>query len=150
MVQISKKHLDKDIEAEMYKQFWNSLSKLNSPQVVSEFFPDLLTDTEKVMLAKRFTAAILISRGKSASEIKESIHLSFSTIGSVSAWVKYARPKTQEVLKMISNEKDWQAIIDKIDSLFGKLPPAYYSNWSEAGKQKWKNLKSRSARNELR
>ena len=150
MSQISKKRLDKDVESEMFNQFWASLSKIDTPSTASEFFSDLLTKTEKYVLAKRFTCAILLVRGRSASEINKSIHFTYSTIGSVASWVKNARPQTKRILEKISKEKEWEKVFDRVDSLLDKLPPKYGSGWSRVGKEKYKRALQRSARSNLR
>jgi len=150
MPQISKRKLDNNIEEEMFKQFWNSLGQINDFQKSGEFFSDLLTQTEKTMLAKRFTAAVLIIRGKSATEIKNSIYLTYSTIGSVSSWVKNAKPKTRELLTKISNEKNWESILDKIEAILDKIPPKRGTDWSMAGKAKYNRALKRSSRRSLR
>ena len=150
MPQLSKRKLDKNIEQQMFTQFWNSLSGLENPQSASDFFSDLLTNTEKYMLAKRLTCAVLLIRGHSASEINKSIHITYSTIGSVASWVKNAKPKTQNILARISKQKDWQSISDLIESLLDKLPPKYGTNWSIAGKEKHKRALQRSAKSSLR
>jgi uncharacterized protein YerC len=150
MPQVSKRKLDKGLEEEMFRQFWRSLGQINDSQKSAEFFSDLLTETEKTMLAKRFTAAVLITRGKTATEIKNSIHLTYSTVGSVSSWVKNAKPKTQDILTRISSDKNWEEILDRIDTLLDKLPPRYGTNWKDAGKEKYKRTIERSSRNVLR
>ncbi len=150
MPQVSKKRLDKNIESKMFKRFWNSLGQINDSQKSAEFFSDLLTQTEKTMLAKRFTAAVLLIRGRSATEIKNSIYLSYSTIGSVSSWVKNAQPKTHELLVKISNEKNWESILDKIEALLDNLPPKHGTDWSLAGKEKYRRSRERSSRKSLR
>ncbi|MCX6705124.1 MAG: Trp family transcriptional regulator [Candidatus Woesebacteria bacterium] len=150
MSQVSKRKLDKEIENEMFIQFWNSLSKIEGPKSASDFFSDLLTNTEKYMLAKRLTCAILLVRNRSATDIRNSIHITYSTIGSVASWVKNAKPGTQQILIQISKEQSWQKIIDQIDALLDKLPPRYGSDWSQAGKKKYEQAIKRSARNNLR
>ncbi len=150
MSKVSRFKLDEDIESAIFKQFWSSIAKINDVSKASEFFSDLLTETEELMLAKRLAAAILLVRGKKATEIKNSIHLTYTTIGSVASWVKNAKPKTKEVLLAFSKEKDWEEIIDTIDALLDKLPPRYGTNWSEAGKAKWKRTTVRSVRRNLR
>ncbi|OGM05365.1 hypothetical protein A2125_02040 [Candidatus Woesebacteria bacterium GWB1_43_5] len=150
MPQISKRKLDKDIEKEIFKQFWNSLARVKDSETASQFYSDLLTETEKVMLAKRFTVSILLIRGKNPSEIKNTIHVTYSTIGSVASWVKNAKPATRKLLTALSNHKEWENILDRIEEVLDKLPPRYGSNWSEAGKEKWKRTKARSTRRALR
>lgn len=128
MARVSKFKIDRHLEQEMFKQFWVSLAKINDPNSSSDFFSDLLSKTEKLMLAKRFTAAILISRNKSATEIHDSIHLSYTTIASVSAWIKNAKPETDKLLKKISKEKNWEEITDKIEDILNKIKPRRHSN----------------------
>lgn len=150
MSQLSKKKLDKFVEQEMFVEFWNILSTIKNSKEASEFFTDLLTDTEKYMLAKRIMCAVLLVRGHYPSEINKTLHITYSTIGSVASWVKNAKPKTQKVLKEISNQKDLEERLDKIDNFLDNLPPRYGTNWSTAGKEKYQNSRKRSARANLR
>lgn len=150
MPQISRRKLDKDIETEMFRQFWASFLSFNDVYRASSFFSDLLTDTERIMLAKRFTIAVLLLRGKRPIEIKETLHVTFSTIGSVGSWLKNAKPETASVLKAIIRDGKWQALLDRVDALLDELPPAYGTNWSLAGKAKWKRKMERASRRVLR
>lgn len=150
MPKVSKHKVDKELESEMFKQLWYSLGKINNSARSSDFFNDFLTESEKIMLAKRFTAAILINRGKSPSEIRESIHLSFSAIGSVSGWIKNAKPKTKDILDKISAEKNWESIIDKVDDILDKLPPKRHSDWKEKYAKKRERTNQRLSRKALR
>lgn len=150
MPQVSKKRLDKDVERGIFQQFWGSIAKVNDPVDAFEFFSDLLTSTEQIMLAKRFTIAILLVRGKTASEIKDSIHVTYSTIGTVAGWLKNAKPKTKKILLSLSTEKNWEAIIDKIESFLDYIPPMPGRDWGEAYKGKFKRRGERFARSELR
>jgi uncharacterized protein YerC len=142
--------LDKNIEKEILKQLWLSISKINSPITASEFVSDILTPTEQLMISKRLACAILLIRDKTPTDIKNSIHITYSTIGTVGAWVKNAKPKTQLILKQFSKEKGWEKILDKIESLLDKLPPRYGSDWKEAGKRKFKRAQKRSVLANLR
>lgn len=150
MPKVSKIKPNKEIENAMLKQFWRSVAKINDTSKASDFFSDLLTETEKKMLSKRLAAAILLVRGKTATEIKNSIHLTYTTIGSVASWVKNAKPKTKDVLLSFSQEKDWEEVVDKIESILDKLPPRYGTNWRESGKIKFQKAKERSNRKSLR
>lgn len=149
MTRVSKRILDKALQEEMFRQFWLSLSILHDAGTVSSFFSDLLSETEEIMLAKRFTIAVLILRRRTFSEIKQTIHVSDSTVGSVNAWLKNAKPRTLKVLKLIIEESRWQRLLDQIDTLLDKIPPRYGTNWSQAGKAKWQRKMERSSRGEL-
>ncbi len=124
MSKVSTFKIDKELENQIVNQFWNFLGKVNNSKTSSEFFSDFLTTSEKIMLSKRFATLILLSRDKTPTEIQNSIHVTFSTIGSVSAWLKNAKPKIRKLLQKISKEKDWEVVFDKIDSLLDRIPPS--------------------------
>jgi uncharacterized protein YerC len=150
MPRVSKIKLDKHLEEEIFKQFWYSLAEINSSIKSSDFFSDLLSETEKIMIAKRFATAILITRNKAASDIHKSIHISFTTISSVSAWVKNAKPETSKLLSKISKEKGWEVVADKIEELLDKISPRRGTDWKQKYKEKRERLNSRLIRNDLR
>jgi len=150
MSQVSKVKLDKELESELYKQFWYSLGKINNSQKSADFFSDILTDTERLMLAKRFAAAILIIRGKSPTEIRSTIRLAYSTIGSISSWIKNAKPATKNILESLSKEKNLDSIFDKIDEILEVIPPRRHSDWKEEYTKRNVERNKRFARKDLR
>ncbi len=150
MPQISKYRLDKTLQEEMFVHFWSSVASLRTTRAVADFFSDLLTHTEEVMLAKRLTIAVLLLRDKRPIDISHALHVSFSTIGRVSSWVNHAKPETKHELERIIKETQWQAFFDKIEELLDKLPPRYGANWSRIGYEKSQRARERSTRASLR
>ena len=150
VTQISKYPLDKQIEQEMFRKFWRSISALREADIVASFFSDFLTKTEELMLAKRFTIAILLLRGRRPKDIKRILHVSNSATGTVGAWLKNAKPKTIATLERVIKESNWESLIDKIDSFVDALPPHYGTNWSRVGKEKFQRKSERSARQTIR
>lgn len=150
MPQISKIKLDKELELELFNQFWNSIGKINTYQKSTDSFSDILTPTEKIMIAKRFAAAILIKHGQSFTDIRNSIHLSYSAIGRISSWVNNARPETNKLLDSISKEKSLDSIFDKVDEILDKIPPRRGSDWKEEYAKRRIETRERYARKALR
>ena len=150
MPRVSRIKLDSNLESQIRGQFWNFLGKVSSTKTSSEFFSDFLTTSEKIMLSKRFATSILLTRGKSPTEIQNSIHVTFSTIGSVSAWLRNANPETQKMLLNISKEKSWEVVFDKVDEILDKIPPRRGSDWNEEYKKKRERINLRSIRKSLR
>jgi len=149
MTRVSKHILDKSLQEEMFRQFWLSLSLLHDSGTVSSFFSDLLSETEEIMLAKRFTVAMLLMRGKRPIDIIGTLHVSNSTISSVNAWLKNAKPRTRQILELIMKESRWQKLLDQVDALLDKIPPQYGSDWRRIGKEKWQRKMVRASRREL-
>ena len=150
MPQTSRYPLDKNTEKEMFDKFWKSVSSLHDVDTVASFFSDFLSDTEELMLAKRFTIAVLLLRGRRPKDIKNSLHVSNSATGAVAAWLKNAKPKTIATLERVIKESNWGEFIDRIESLIDTLPPRYGTNWSRIGRDRWERKIARVARKSLR
>lgn len=150
MPQISRRKLNKDVEKEVFTMFWNSLTKCKTAEDAGSFFSDLLTETEQVMLAKRYAIACLLLRKKTPSQITHILHVSFSTVRSVASWLKNAKPRTQTILEHHLKEEHWSEFIDRIDEIVDLLPPRYGTDWHQAGLEKWERTKKRASRNALR
>lgn len=147
---MSKYPLTKEVEEELFTLFWNSMPSLRTSSAVSGFFSDLLTDTEELMLAKRFAIALLLFQGKKPIEISPAIHVSYSTIRGVSSWVNRATPQTIALLERVVKNQRWQSMVDKLDTVFDMLPPRRGSDWHAAGKEKWQRKQERAGRATLR
>lgn len=150
MPRVSKYLLNKQIQQEMFQKFWYSVSQLKNAEEVASFFTDLLTETEEIMLSKRFLIAVLILKGKRPVDIARNLHVSYSTIGSVYSWVKNAKPRTKAILDKIIKGQNWEELFDRFEELLDKLPPAYRTDWSKAGKDKWDRKMQRASRRSLR
>lgn len=150
MTQVSRYPLDKDIEEEIFRKFWKSISSLRETETVSSFFSDFLTKTEELMLAKRFTIAVLLLRGRKPNDIKNLLHVSNSATGAVGAWLKNAKPKTISTLEKVIKENEWENFLDHIDEFLDSLPPRYGTNWSRVGKEKWLRRVERRVKKSIR
>src|SRR3989344_801225 len=81
MTQVSKFKLDKKTQDTLLKNLLTVISKLNKEDQAKLFLDDLLTRTEKIVLAKRLAIALMLESGKSYEEIKDLLKVSSSTIG---------------------------------------------------------------------
>lgn len=130
MTHISSKKLKKETLNKLYDQFGKALEKSSRKSGVSFFLGDLLTRTEKIMLAKRFAVIYLLAQGLPTSYIAESLRMSYTTITKMS--IKYETGKYSLLLGTLekSNTDIWK-ILEKI--LRAGLPPI-------AGRGRWKFL----------
>jgi len=150
MTQISKYPLDQEIEQEIFHKFWRSVSSLRDSDSVASFFTDFLTDTEEIMLAKRFAIAVLLLRGKRPRDIKKILHVSDTATSTVGAWLKNVKPKTLVTLERVIKESKWEDFIDKIEGAIDSLPPRYGTDWSKVGRERWQRKIDRVSRRSLR
>lgn len=131
MPHVSSKKLKKEILDRLYTEFGKALEKSAQKSRTKFFIGDLLTKTEKIMLAKRFAIIYLLSQDVPVSYIVESLGVSYPTLSRMS--LKYDIGKYSSLLKTLA-EKDktniW-GILEKI--LKAGLPPRY-------GRGRWKFL----------
>lgn len=150
MPQTSKYPLDKEMEKIIFNKFWKSLSALRDAVAVSTFFSDFLSDTEELMLAKRFTIAVLLLRGRRPKDIKDILHVSNSATGAVGAWLKNAKPETLATLERVIKESNWEEFVDNIKAYIDELPPTHGTDWRRIGQERMQRSRTRFARKSLR
>ena len=130
MPHVSSKKLKKGHLQKLYDKFSSALEKSAKKSWAKLFLSDLLTHTEKIMLAKRFAVIYLLSKDVPASYIAETLCMSPATIFRMS--IKYDIGKYSYMLKATKNEnKNIWKIFEKI--LRAGLPP-------RAGRGRWKFL----------
>ena len=67
----------------MYEIFEKTITDLRKAEDVRNFITDLLTPTEKIMLAKRLAIAVLLAKECDYRNISKTLKVSFATINSV-------------------------------------------------------------------
>ena len=130
MPHISSKKLKKETLNRLYNEFGKALEKSVQKSGTKFFIGDLLTKTEKIMLAKRFAIIYLLSQEIPVSYIAESLGVSYPTLSRMS--LKYDIGKYTLLLRTLEKDKaDIWEILEKI--LKAGLPP-------RAGRGRWKFL----------
>lgn len=66
---------------------WTSIAELKSREDVKNFFKDLLSESESIMLARRIMIARYLLEDKSYEEIGEILSAGHSTIANVHRWL---------------------------------------------------------------
>lgn len=135
MPHISRKRLKKEIATELADQFLTFLSLAQTKKEARILANELLSQTERVMLAKRLAVVVLLVRGYSFTQIEEALGVTRQTVirvwkdmkaGKYKKIARYAREYTGH----FKRETFMDAFIRMIH--FG-MPP-------RAGKGRWKFL----------
>src|SRR3989338_9202910 len=130
MPHVSSKKLKREHLQKLYNEFNGALEKSAKKSWIKFFLNDFLTQTEKIMLAKRFAVIYLLSKDVPTSYISESLCMSPTTIFRMS--LKYEIGRYSFLLKTIESEnKNIWKIFEKI--LRAGMPP-------RAGRGRWKFL----------
>ena len=82
-MQTSAKSLAPTTEADILNQLYRLLADLHQPKEVKKFLDSFMTDTERLVFAKRLAIAWLLEQGQSYEEIAKALNVSSATISSV-------------------------------------------------------------------
>jgi len=107
MPQVSKRYIPKEKLRKIFDLFFSLMVSLKDKNEAENVLAEFLTPTEKIMIAKRIACFYLIFKRVPASQIADSIKLSFSTITHFnyvfenSRWIKkfFTKRLTQEKIK---------------------------------------------------
>ena len=132
MTQVSKYPLNLEEAKRVKEIFLITLAKLKTTEDVNAFLEEFLTPTENIMLAKRFSIAVLLVKGFDIRGISKTLKVSPTTVTYMNRWIKhnkgYLAKVVKEFLDKEANEEKW----NKIGYEIGKATiPLTTSNWSE-------------------
>ncbi len=123
MPQVSKYPLSKNTEKRLYQLFWETIANLNDSAKTEEFFTDLLSPTEKVMLSKRLAIAVMLIKGYDYLTIRLTLRVSPGTIGSISVWLKYSGTGYRKVVEKLLKKEKFEDIVSKLESAAELIKP---------------------------
>lgn len=107
-----------DVEKRVYELFWESSVSLRSKKEAEEFFLDLLTYTEKIMLAKRLAIAVLLMKDFGYRRIKEILKVSDPTITKVQNQLRSGSGGYERLAKRLAKEEFWREFADILNQIF--------------------------------
>jgi len=125
MVRLNKNQLNEEQLLALYTQFDKRFSNLNTLET-HILFNELLGQEERVMLAKRFVAIIMLLESKSLYQISETLKISSSTAQTLQT--KLQNDEYNGLVKMFGkNKKEYFDILKAIDDILtlGGILPHY-------------------------
>lgn len=121
MGRVSKRRIDPEIEERIFEIFWDYIASLHNPRDVQEFLISLLSYTEQVMLAKRLSIAILLSRNYTYENVDETLKVSPSTVGMVHKQILIGATGYLKAIKHIQNQENQEIFLNKLEEILLKL-----------------------------
>lgn len=106
MSQVSKYPLSKNIADRIFEIFLNTFVRIHNKQEADQFISDLLTPTEKIMLAKRLAIAFLLEKGYEYRTVQRIIKVSSGTITSVNISRHHGSEGYKKVIAKIIKEEE--------------------------------------------
>lgn len=123
MPQVSKRKLIQKTEIRLFKLFWETIAELKDSIKVEEFFNDLLTPTEKIMLSKRLAIAVMLLKGYDYESIEDSLKVTSGTISSVSLWLKHSGSGYRKTVEKLSKKEKFQDLLEGFEGAIELLKP---------------------------
>lgn len=125
MSQVSKYPLKQEVFEKMFELLSKAIINSTNKEEVESLLEDLLTPTEKIMLAKRLAIAVLLTKGYPYETIREIIHVSTPTIAMVSLSLKYKgrgfKAFASQILKEEKNNEFWDKVEDLVLGALGSV-----------------------------
>lgn len=121
MAQLSKIQLESKIAKQIAEQLVETLRLLSSSKEIISLLNELLTPTERLMIAKRLGIAVLLSKGYGYRDIRGILKVSFPTIRSVEFWLKHGDGYKKEVGRILLNE-GMADFFQRVDRLLELMP----------------------------
>lgn len=150
MTKVSKRILNKELEKYIFELFIKTIVEMKDAELTQNYFDDLLSPTERIMLIKRLAIAILLTKGYTYDKIDETLKVSRSTIMTVSYFLKNGKSGYQQVVNKILEAEKREELLDKIEEILIRLSPpkAYgtpaFKKKQESGKELYKRKLRRS------
>lgn len=113
--------ISKNTEKRIFEIFIHAITNCHNDKHVTALIADVLTPTERIMIAKRLCIAYLLLKGKSYDYIANVLKVSRTTIGFVAFNLKEKGDGYRYTLsKLISSEKLHQ-FIEQLDTIFDNI-----------------------------
>lgn len=143
MAQLSTQYIKPEIKGKLNSLLIDCIGRCSNSTLAADLVNDLLTTTEKVMLAKRIGIALMLLKKVGAREIAKTLKVSSPTIYKVKIWLEIKGSGYRTLLESIVKEDEAKerahltALQETEDSplWFGK------TSWKAKRRQQWERVK---------
>lgn len=143
MAQVSRRLISPVVQKKIQALFLDCVTRCQNQDIAAAFIDALLTNTEKIMIAKRLAIALMILKGRTAEEIQDILKVSGQTVWTVRGWLAAKGSGYLALLEdIVKQDRDRErahrdALEDTRSSAlwFGK------TNWKEKRRQQWEKVR---------
>lgn len=124
MTQVSRRYLSPSVQKRMYEILIKGVSKARYGDDIVNFLTDLLSPTERIMLAKRLAIAYLLIKGNyTQREISQVLKVSLTTIQKVSLALNIKGECYRKIINSLRREEKIEAFMNGIADILNSVPP---------------------------
>lgn len=133
---VSKYPLEERVKKRVYEIFLQTLADLKSSKEIEGFLEEFLTPTEKIMLAKRLSIAVLLAKNYDARTISKTLKVSLTTITSINRWIKHQKGYFSRIVEEILRKEKSEEFQNNLTYKIGRAAiPLRTGDWSERRKK---------------
>lgn len=144
MPQVSKRLVNPKTQEKIFSLFISGIIKCNNREITLSLVEDLLTQTERIMLAKRFSIAYMLLAGYDYRSISHILKVSTTTIGLVASWLKVRGNGFRKIIEKIKKDESLREILNEIQDLIEELIASTPGqNWSNSKRILWESRRER-------
>ena len=144
MPQVSRRFLNKKTQDKIVNLFVSCWVKCSDKDITNSFIDDLLTPTESIMLAKRFSIAYMLLEEYDYRTISRILKVSTATIGLVALMLREKGNGLRYVIGKIKKDEEFEKVLDGIkDAAEDFITSQRGQNWSVSKKSLWLSRKDR-------
>ncbi|MBI2327354.1 hypothetical protein HYU92_03445 [Candidatus Curtissbacteria bacterium] len=121
MSQVSKRVLSPDIQSRLFQNFWELFAQIKKTHEVQIFLDDLLSPTEKIMLAKRMAIAILLARGYKHRDVSSLLKVSTTTVNKIASYVNQKTPGFQLLIQKYAHKESLSEFVKELERFFYRM-----------------------------
>lgn len=115
MAQVSKYMMSEKIKREINEIFLETFALLYKKEDIINFLEDFFSPTERIVLSKRITIALMLKKGYSYEMIKKLIKVSQPTVADVNLKLKYAGKGYHKILDQMLVNRKIKSVFDNIE-----------------------------------
>jgi len=141
MTQISKRYIEPRNLNKILNIFLSSVLKIENKKSAKNFFKELLTPTEEIMLSKRIVCFYLLSKNSSIIDCANILKLSTATVAKYKILLN-DRPTVDMILKKVLKIESIKKLFNTIFHEYISPPFKYGTDWS-AGVKIYNEYKKR-------
>ena len=134
MTRISRRPVKDHVIERIYELFFEAVGKKTKKQEFLEVIHDLLSPTERIMIAKRVTIIFLLMKKIDYQTISDVVKVSPSTIAKFQIIMENSKGIVKALQKILLNDK-LVNILDEVILAF-KGPGMHGTNWTSARQRK--------------
>lgn len=132
MTMISNYPLNEEVKKRVFEVFLNTIKDLKTNNDVDNFLEEFLSPTEKIMLAKRLSIAVLLSKDYDIRSISHILKVAKNTIVKVNLLIKHKKGFIYNLVIKINKDQKFTEFWSNLEYEIKKgIIPTTYGNWSQ-------------------